>query len=154
MHTDRTTTLSAASPLPAILACLVGIFLLSAMDAAVKGLVLAVGAYNALLWRSIMATGAAGLNWTALRGRRPSAEALRLHAQRGAVVSVIGFAFFWGLGRLPLAEAIALSFVAPLVALFLASRFGLWSVGAYLLSGAICTLAALAINKEWAQRSE
>jgi MFS family permease len=42
---------------------------------------------------------------------------------------------------------------APLVALFLASRFGLWSVGAYLLSGAICTLAALALNKEWAQRS-
>ena len=28
---------------------------------------------------------------------------------------------------------------APLVALFLASRFGLWSVGLYLLSGVICT---------------
>ena len=40
---------------------------------------------------------------------------------------------------------------APLVALFLASRFGLWSVGAYLLSGAVATLAALAINKEWAR---
>jgi MFS family permease len=43
---------------------------------------------------------------------------------------------------------------APLVALFLASRFGLWSVGAYLLSGAVCTLAALAINRDWAKRSE
>ncbi|WP_116090083.1 MFS transporter [Sphingomonas crusticola] len=41
---------------------------------------------------------------------------------------------------------------APLAALFLASRFGLWSVGAYLLSGAICTLAALGINKEWARK--
>jgi len=41
---------------------------------------------------------------------------------------------------------------APLVALFLASRFGLWSVGLYLLSGVICTLGALAINKEWARR--
>ena len=41
---------------------------------------------------------------------------------------------------------------APLVALFLASRFGLWSVGLYLLSGVICTLAALAINREWAKR--
>jgi MFS family permease len=39
---------------------------------------------------------------------------------------------------------------APLVALALAERFGLWSVGAYLLSGALCTLAALAINKDWA----
>lgn len=43
---------------------------------------------------------------------------------------------------------------APLVALFLASRFGLWSVGAYLLSGAVCTLAALAINRDWAKKSE
>ena len=43
---------------------------------------------------------------------------------------------------------------APLVALFLASRFGLWSVGAYLLSGAVCTLAALAINKEWARQAD
>jgi MFS family permease len=41
---------------------------------------------------------------------------------------------------------------APLVALFLASRLGLWSVGLYLLSGVICTLAALAINREWAKR--
>jgi len=40
---------------------------------------------------------------------------------------------------------------APLVALFLASRFGLWSVGLYLLSGVICTLAALLINREWAK---
>jgi MFS family permease len=43
---------------------------------------------------------------------------------------------------------------APLVALFLASRFGLWSVGLYLLSGVICTLAALTVNKEWARRVE
>jgi MFS family permease len=41
---------------------------------------------------------------------------------------------------------------APLVALTLASRFGLWSVGLYLLSGALCTLAALTINKEWATK--
>lgn len=41
---------------------------------------------------------------------------------------------------------------APLVALLLASRFGLWSVGLYLLSGVICTLVALAINRNWAAR--
>lgn len=39
---------------------------------------------------------------------------------------------------------------APLVALALASQFGLWSVGAYLLSGAACTLIALAVNRDWA----
>lgn len=42
---------------------------------------------------------------------------------------------------------------APLVALFLASRFGLWSVGLYLLSGVACTLAALAINREWGRKT-
>ena len=41
---------------------------------------------------------------------------------------------------------------APLVALFLATRVGLWSVGLYLLSGVLCTLVALAINREWAAR--
>ncbi|MEG3164384.1 MFS transporter [Sphingomonas sp. PB2P19] len=38
---------------------------------------------------------------------------------------------------------------APLAALVLASNFGLISVGAYLLSGALCTLAALALGREW-----
>lgn len=42
---------------------------------------------------------------------------------------------------------------APLVALLLATRFGLWSVGAYLLSGALCTLLALVINKDWGTRT-
>lgn len=42
---------------------------------------------------------------------------------------------------------------APLVALFLASNFGLWSVGLYLLSGVACTLAALGLNQQLAQRS-
>ncbi|MBA8903393.1 MFS transporter [Phyllobacterium sp. P30BS-XVII] len=37
---------------------------------------------------------------------------------------------------------------APLVALLLSSRFGLIASGAYLLSGAACTLIALAINRQ------
>lgn len=41
---------------------------------------------------------------------------------------------------------------APLVALYLASHVGLWSVGLYLLSGVLCTLGALFINREWAGR--
>ena len=42
---------------------------------------------------------------------------------------------------------------APLAALLLASNFGLISVGAYLLSGAACTLGALALNREWGRRN-
>jgi MFS family permease len=36
---------------------------------------------------------------------------------------------------------------APLVALFLATRFGLASSGAYLLSGAVCTIVALFLTR-------
>jgi MFS family permease len=41
---------------------------------------------------------------------------------------------------------------APLVALFLATRVGLWAIGLYLLSGAACTITALAISREWGKR--
>ncbi|GAA4036080.1 MFS transporter [Sphingomonas rosea] len=41
---------------------------------------------------------------------------------------------------------------APLVALWLAAHVGLWAVGLYLLSGVICTLGALLINREWGKR--
>ena len=37
------------------------------------------------------------------------------------IVGVVLVTFFWGLARLPLAEAIGLSFIAPLFALFLAA---------------------------------
>jgi hypothetical protein len=37
---------------------------------------------------------------------------------------------------------------APLVALALSARFGLMLAGAYLLSGAVCTLIALMINRQ------
>lgn len=112
---------TATSPLLAIAVCALGIFLLSAMDAAVKGLVLAIGAYNTLLWRSVFATATAGAAWTITSDRRLAAGALRLHMLRGVVVSFVALSFFWGLARLPLAEAIALSFIAPLIALFLAA---------------------------------
>ena len=36
---------------------------------------------------------------------------------------------------------------APFVALYLSSHFGLIASGLYLLSGAICTLVALRVNK-------
>jgi MFS family permease len=42
---------------------------------------------------------------------------------------------------------------APLAALLLASTFGLISVGFYLLSGALCTLAALALDRDWARKA-
>ena len=109
------------SPLLAVLACLLGIFLLSAMDASAKALVLVIGAYNTLLWRSILGTAVAGTGWALSAPRLPARSALRLHMLRGVVVSFVALSFFYGLGHLPLAEAIALSFIAPLIALLLAA---------------------------------
>ncbi|WP_133365869.1 MFS transporter [Qipengyuania sediminis] len=64
-------------------------------------------------------------------------EAFRPYYRYSGAAIVSNSAWFLGAG------------FAPLIALFIASRFGLWSVGLYLLSGVICTLAALAINREW-----
>ncbi|BCG91861.1 DMT family transporter [Mesorhizobium sp. 131-2-1] len=111
----------AVSPMIPVLICALAIFLLSAMDAAMKTLVIAVGVYNTVLWRSLVATVVAGAGWSAGSRSTPTVTVLRLHALRAAVVGIVLICFFWGLARLPLAEAIGLSFVAPLFALFLAA---------------------------------
>ena len=111
----------AVSPMIPVLICALAIFLLSGMDAAMKSLVIAVGVYNTVLWRSMVATLVAGAAWSAGPRSRPALPVLRLHALRAAVVGLVLVSFFWGLARLPLAEAIGLSFVAPLFALFLAA---------------------------------
>lgn len=111
----------AISPMIPVLACALAIFLLSAMDAMMKTVVLAIGVYNAVLWRSLLATLVAGTTWCWGPRRQPTMFALKLHALRAMVTGVVLILFFWGLARLPLAEAIGLSFVAPLFALFLAA---------------------------------
>jgi S-adenosylmethionine uptake transporter len=112
---------STASATIPVLVCTFAIFLLSAMDAGMKSLVLAVGVYNVVLWRSVLAAGASAAGWAARSPSWPGPAALRLHGLRAVIVGIILITFFWGLARLPLAEAIGLSFVAPLFALFLAA---------------------------------
>ncbi|RRH95086.1 DMT family transporter [Mesorhizobium tamadayense] len=118
----KTSSLTGAvSPMIPVLTCALAIFLLSGMDAAMKSLVIAVGVYNTVLWRSMVATLIAGAAWSAGPRAKPTLPVLGLHALRAAVVGIVLVSFFWGLARLPLAEAIGLSFIAPLFALFLAA---------------------------------
>lgn len=112
---------STASAMIPVLVCTFAIFLLSAMDAGMKSLVLAVGVYNVVLWRSVLAAGASATGWAARSPSWPGRAALRLHVLRALIVGIILITFFWGLARLPMAEAIGLSFIAPLFALFLAA---------------------------------
>ncbi len=53
--------------------------------------------------------------------RWPQPQVLRIHVERGVLTSFMGLLFFWGIGHVPLAQAIALAFIAPLIALYLAA---------------------------------
>jgi S-adenosylmethionine uptake transporter len=131
--------MSAARPLAIPFAvCCAGVALFSVMDAAMKGLSLSIGLYNALLWRAITGTILGLALMLLTRQRWPTRAVLRLHLLRGTVVAAMASLFFWAIMRLPLAEAIALSFIAPLIALYLAAlllkeRVGRQAIGASLL---------------------
>ncbi|MPT48471.1 MAG: DMT family transporter [Sphingobium sp.] len=104
------------------LACLMGVASFSIMDATMKMLSLGIGVYSALLLRGLTGTLITGTALVARSGLRlPPPKVLRLHILRGLVMTVMGWLFFLSLTLLPLAEAISLSFIAPLVALFLAA---------------------------------
>jgi S-adenosylmethionine uptake transporter len=91
------------------------------MDALMKGLSVAMGAYNAMLWRTGIGLLLAGTLFAFRRTPWPQSRVLKVHIWRGVVVSLMAFLFFWGLARVPLAETIGLSFIAPLIALYLAA---------------------------------
>jgi len=96
------------------------IALFSAMDAIMKGLSIALGAYNTLFWRTLVGIALSSTLYFARRTPWPRREVLRIHLLRGAVSVFMALLFFWGLARVPLAQGVALSFVAPLIALYLA----------------------------------
>ena len=99
----------------------VGIALFSAMDALMKHLSLELGTYNALLWRTGSGALIAAAFFFGYRAAWPKGEALKVHLTRGLLGVPMALLFFWGLARVPLAQAIALAFVAPLIALYLAA---------------------------------
>jgi S-adenosylmethionine uptake transporter len=107
-------------PLIAFLVGSLGIAAFSAMDAVMKGLVLAIGTYVTLFWRSVAGTLLAG-GFFALKPRWPDRATMGIHVMRGILSSVMAVLFFWGLARVPIAQAIALAFIAPLLALYLAA---------------------------------
>lgn len=111
-------------PTPAIAAFLVacvGVAMYSVMDVVMKGLVLGIGVYSAVAWRNLAGAVIAGAIWSLSRPTMPSRAALKLHLWRGVIVTFMSLLFFYSIAVLPIAEAIALSFIAPLIALYLAA---------------------------------
>ncbi len=100
-----------------------GIFTYSLMDAIMKGLSIESGAYSAVLWRSIVGAVMLGVVFIARRRPLPGPAALRLHLMRGATAGFSVLLFFWGLVRVPMAQGVALTFLAPLIALYFAAAF-------------------------------
>jgi len=98
-----------------------GIASFSVMDAVMKHLALAIGTYNALLWRTGAGAMIGGAVFFGARNRWPERAAMRVHLTRGLIGVPMAVLFFWGLARVPMAQAIALAFVAPLIALYLAA---------------------------------
>jgi S-adenosylmethionine uptake transporter len=111
---------SGSTTLRAYGAAMAGIALFSIMDMVMKGLTIAQGAYATMLFRSLVGVLLAGTVFAAGKPRLPPQPVLRLHLVRGFVTSIMAVLFFWGLARVPMAQAVALTFIAPLIALALA----------------------------------
>lgn len=135
----------AQQPVAAFLVALAAVGVLSAMDAIMKALVIAIGIYATSVWRSIIGAGIASAYYLPGRQGWPSRQTLRLHLLRGVVITAMGLLFFWGLGRTPMAQAIALTFIAPLLSLFLAAVFLKETIGPRTIIGSLAALCGVVV---------
>ncbi len=101
-----------------------GIGLLSIMDAAVKEVAIAVPTWEIVFLRYLFGTGFALPMFLAQQRRLPPLEVLRAHLLRSVAVVITATTFFYALGALPLAVTLALSFTSPILIALLA-RIGL-----------------------------
>ena len=132
-------------PLAPVLVAVAAIALLSVMDGAMKGAALALGAYSAMLWRALMSSAITLPLWLGARTPWPEPAVLRVHLFRGVIVAVMAFLFFHSLTLLPLAQAIAISFFAPLISLYLAAVMLKEKVAASAIVASLIGLAGVAV---------
>ena len=122
-----------------------GIGTFSLMDAAMKDLALSIGAYNAVMWRNSVGALLMGVLFVGTRQKWPPAHLLKMHLWRSIVVAVMAVSFFWSLTKLPLAEAIGLSFIAPVIALYLAAVMLKETIGKEAIWASLAGLGGVAI---------
>ncbi len=133
------------SPIPAYAAAVAGIALFSIMDMVMKSLTLAIGTFPTLLWRSLIGIGFSAVPFLATRNSWPKGTALRLHLLRGTMMVPMAILFFWGLARVPMAQAVALTFIAPLIALVLAAFILREPIGRRTVGGSIAAFAGVVV---------
>jgi S-adenosylmethionine uptake transporter len=132
-------------PVAAFVVALAAVAVLSIMDAVMKHLVLAIGIVAVSVWRSAMNLGIGAALYLPRRKQWPSRKTLGIHVARGIIVTVMAFLFFWGIGRVPLAQAIALTFIAPLIALILAALFLDEKIGPRSIAGSVAAFAGVVL---------
>ena len=133
------------APATAFAVAALGIGLFSVMDAFMKSLTLALGVYNAILWRNLVSVGLGWGTWRAGGGQRPTRRAVKLHLARGAIAAPMALLFFWGLARVPMAPAITLAYIAPLLALLLGAVFLRERVGSRVVVASVSALAGVGV---------
>jgi S-adenosylmethionine uptake transporter len=129
----------------AFVAALGAVAVLSIMDALMKHLVLVIGIFAVSVWRSLTSFVVSAMLYLPRRAVWPSRDTLRVHIGRGIVVTVMAFLFFWGIGRVPLAQGIALTFIAPLIALLLAAIFLDEQIGSRSVAGSIAAFGGVIV---------
>ncbi len=122
-----------------------GVGTFSLMDAAMKDLALSIGAYNAVMWRNTVGALLMGVLFVGTRQKWPPVYLLKMHLWRSIVVAVMAVSFFWSLTKLPLAEAIGLSFIAPVIALYLAAVMLKETIGKEAIWASLAGLGGVAI---------
>lgn len=127
------------------LAALGAVAVLSVMDAVMKHLVLAIGVVAVSVWRSTANLSLSAFLYLPRRSRWPERRTLRVHVARGIIGTIMATLFFWGIGRVPLAQSIALTFIAPLIAMLLAAFFLNERVGPGSIVGAITAFAGVIV---------
>ena len=135
----------AQHPVQGFLAALGAVAVLSIMDAVMKHLVLVIGIIAVSVWRSAANLLLSSLLYLPRRPAWPSRQTMRVHVARGVIVTVMAALFFWGIGRVPLAQAIALTFIAPLIAMILAAAFLEEKIGPASIAGAVGAFAGVLI---------
>nr|WP_294851015.1 DMT family transporter [uncultured Sphingomonas sp.] len=133
----------AQQPVMAFLVALAAVGVLSAMDAIMKALVIAIGIYATSVWRAIIGLFIATAYYLPNRQGWPSRSTMKIHLIRGVVITAMGLLFFWGLGRTPMAQAIALTFIAPLLSLFLAAIFLKEQIGPRTIIGSVAAFGGV-----------
>jgi S-adenosylmethionine uptake transporter len=124
---------------------MLGIALFAGMDAVMKGLVLAIGTVATMFWRNLVGIGMSGVLYLPRRKGWPSQSTMRIHLARGVLSAGMGFLFFWGIGRVPLAQAVALAFISPLIALYLASLLLHETIGRRTVAASLIAFAGVVV---------